>query len=345
MNRSYQSFLFNFSSSYTGGGLKRLMAYSGWFNKHGGASFIVNDRLAGIIKKFPVNKYFFLCDSRFSRAINYLSRLNSLIADAGVISFYYSYGIPLPRKVARVNWFHLSNVLPLTKEIVPMPLKRRFEMRLLGFLTNSCLKHAEIISAESNTSIGLFDKHLSDKLFVSINGSDDEISAYETGLEESVNPDTDDMAVVVGTDQHKCIDDVYKVYFHLRKSNPNLRLSIIGDKESIPHHVLKDPRVVAKGVLSQSDVCYLLRRSKYYITSTVIENSFNAASEGVFLAQESFISDIGPHRELLEGANFERLDNLETRVACLHVKRADIHPRNLKSWDQVIGEMVNIVID
>lgn len=343
MNRSYQSFLFNFSDSYTGGGLKRLMAYSRWFNEHGGASFIVNYRLAGIDKKFTVNKYFFLRQSRFSRAINYSSQLNNLIADAGAIYLYYSYGIPLPCKEGRVNWFHLSNVLPVTKEIVPLPLKRRLEMRLLGFLINNCLEYADVISAESDTSIGLFDKHLSHKLFVSVNGSDDEINAYENGVADGVNRDAENMAVAVGTYYYKCIDDVYKVYSHLRKSNPSLRLIIIGDLESIPSHVLKDPRVVAKGVLSQSEVCALMRRSKYYITSTVIENSYNVASEGAFLARESFISDIGPHRELLKGANFERLDNLGTRVACLHVKRADLYPRNLKSWDQVIGDMVDLV--
>ncbi|MBW2660877.1 MAG: glycosyltransferase [Deltaproteobacteria bacterium] len=343
MNRSYQSFLFNFSASYGGGGLKRLMAYSSWFNEHGGASFIVNDRLKGIDKQFPVNKYLFLRQSRFSRVINYSSQLNNLIADTGAIDLYYSYGMPLPRKVSRVSWFHLSNVLPLTKEIVPLPLKRRLEMLLLGFLINSCLKYADVISAESDTSIGLFDKLLSHKLFISVNGSDDEISAYENGVGAGVNRDAENIAVAVGTYYYKCIDDVYKVYSHLLKSNPSLRLIIIGAREYIPSYVLKDHHVVAKGFLSQSEVCDLMRRSKYYITSTIIENSYNAASEGAFLARESFISDIGPHRELLKGANYERLDNLGTRVACLHVKSTDLDPRNLKSWDQVIGEMVNLV--
>jgi hypothetical protein len=343
MNRSFQAFLFNFSASYTGGGLKRLMAYSRWFNEHGGASFIVNYRLEGIDKQFTLNKYFFLRQSRFSRAINYSSQLNKITADAGVIDFFYSYGIPIPRKLGRVNWFHLSNVLPLTKEIVPMPLKRRLEMRLLGFLINSHLKYADVISAESAMSMGLFDKHLSHKLFVSVNGSDDEINAYANEVEGDVKRDVEDMAIAVGTYYYKCINDVYKVYSYLLKSNPSLRLIIIGDIASIPSHVLKDHRVEAKGVLSQSEVCALIQRSKYYITSTVIENSYNAAAEGAFLAQESFLSDIGPHRELLKGANFERIDNLETRVACLNVKRADLCPRNLKSWDQVIKEMVNLV--
>ena len=189
----------------------------------------------------------------------------------------------------------------------------------------------------------MFDKFLSGKLFVSVNGSDDEIDAYENGVGDGVNRDAEDIAVAVGTYYYKCIDDVYKVYSHLFKSNPNLRLIIIGDREYIPPYVVKDPRVVAAGVLSQAKVCDWIHRSKYYITSTIIENSYNAASEGAFLSRESFISDIGPHRELLKGTKVERLDNLGTRVAVLHAKSADLDPENLKSWDQVIGEMINLV--
>lgn len=347
MKSEYQSFLFNFSASYSVGGLKRLLAYSSWFNERGGAHFIVNYRLDGIDKQFPANKYFFLRQSRFSRSINYSSQLNNLIKDAGPIAFYYSYGIPLPRyKAGRVNWFHLNNVLPISKEIVPLNLIRRLEMRLLGLLINGSLKYADVISAESYTSVELFDKLLSHKLFVSVNGSDDEIRACKNGLVNGVDKDAENVAVAVGTHYYKCLDDVYKVYNHLTKSNPNLRLIIIGLRKTIPPYVLEDPRVEANGELSpHSKVCDILRRAKYYITSTVIENSYNAASEGVFLASEYFISDIGPHRELLKGARFERIDNIGTRAACLHGKSADLDSGNLKSWDQVIQEMVNLVHD
>jgi glycosyltransferase involved in cell wall biosynthesis len=344
MDHAYESFLFNFSSSYTGGGLKRLMAYSNWFNEHGGSSFIVNDRLHGIDKQFSVNKYFFIKQNNLSRAINYSSKIKNVIAVIGDIDLYYSYGIPLPYKAGRVNWFHLSNVLPLTQEEVLLPLKRRLEMRLLGFLINRCLKYADVISAESDASIRLFDKIFSKKLFVSVNGSDDEISAYKYGVGVGANKKVEDIAVAVGTYYYKCIDDVAKVYYSLLKSNQSLRLIIIGEKKYIPPYILKDSRVVAKGVISQSEVCDWMRRAKYYITSTIIENSYNAASEGAFLALESFISDIGPHRELLKGViNFERLDNLGTRVAVLHTKSADLNPKNLKSWDQVIREMIDLV--
>lgn len=343
MQRDFKTFLFNFSASYSGGGLKRLMAYSRWFNEHGGASFLVNYRLDGIDKQFPLNQYFFMQQSSFSRAINYSSQLNKLITGFGAIDLYYSYGIPLPGKVSRLNWFHLSNVLPLTKERLHLPLKRHIEMQLLGFLINRCLKYADVISAESDTSIGLFDKRFSQKLLVSVNGSDDEISVCKNKQTDGVNRDIENIATTVGTYYYKCIDDVYKIYSHLLKSNPGLQLIIVGDREYIPSYVLEDKRVVAKGVLPQSAVCDLLKCSKYHITSTVIENSYNAASEGAFLAEESFISDIGPHRELLHGVNFARFADLGTRVPYLHVKSNNLDWRNLKSWDQVVVEMVNLV--
>ena len=43
----FEHFLFNFSSSASGGGLKRLLAYSDWFNNNGGAQFIVHSNLRG----------------------------------------------------------------------------------------------------------------------------------------------------------------------------------------------------------------------------------------------------------------------------------------------------------
>ena len=317
------------------------MAYSRWFNEHGGSSFIVNHRLDGIDKKFPANKYFFLRQSRLSKAINYSGQLESIIEGDGRIDLYYSYGIPLPFKAGRVNWFHLSNVLPLTDEQVPLPLKRRLEMRLLGLQIRRCLKYADVVSAESESSANLFDKLHASKLFVSVNGSDDEISSYEKGVGSRADREVEDIAVAVGTYYYKCIDDVARIFHHLLESNRNLRLIIIGDRKYIPQYILEDSRVVAKGVLPQPEVCEWIRRSRYYITSTVIENSYNAASEGAFLARESFISDIGPHRELLEGVKVERLENLGTRVAVLHVKSSDLHLENLKSWDQVIVEMIN----
>lgn len=341
---NYHSFLFNFSASYSGGGLKRLMGYSRWFNEKGGASFIVNHRLENIQETFPANKYYFLTQNSFDRVINSSEHLHEIILNVGTIDFYYSYGIPLPGKIGHVNWFHLSNVLPLEKGNYHVPLKRLLELRVLGRLIRNSLKYADVISAESFFSLTLFDKSLKDKLHVSVNGSDDEINEYQQlSCLNTPPPILNNIAVAVGTYYYKCIDDVYKVYLHLRKSNSDLSLVIVGIEDYIPRYILKDPLVIAQGLLPHSEVCKLLKHARYYVTATTIENSYNAASEGVFLANESLLSDIGPHRELLKDMSFHKIDNIGTRLPILFAKRIDMNDKNLKSWDQVVTEMMRVV--
>lgn len=337
MTQDFQSYVFNFSASYFGGGRKRILAYLNWFNEHGGASFILNYRLKGIEKKFPANRCYFLRQNFISRAINHSSVLNRFITQAGTIDFYYSYGIPIPYRIGRVNWFHLANVLTLVNAKQYLSFKRSLELHWLGFLTKVSIKHADIVSAESEASLAHFDHSLKDKLTLSVNGSDDEIATHRHGTSSKI----ENMAVAVGTGQNKCIEDVYKIYVYLRKFNPELCLVIAGIKEDIPTYIQKDNLVILKGVLSQSEVCELLKRAKYYISATLIENSYNAASEGAFLAQESFVSDIGPHRELLKDTKYEIINYLNTQKTVLRVRRKDLNVNHLKTWDQVIVGMID----
>lgn len=338
MAHDYRAYLFNFSASYFGGGLKRILAYLKWFNAQGGACFILNHRLKGIEHNFPANRYHFLCQNSIEKAMNYSSSLNRFITEFGNIDLYYSYGIPLPYRPGRVNWFHLANVLTLMNARKYVHFKRSLELRLLGFLIKRSIRRADVISAESESSLAHFEHSLKNKLVLSVNGSDDEITAYRNKTSKVEN-----RAVAVGTCQYKCIDDVYKIYLNLRKYSPELSLVIVGIKEDIPDSIKEDNLVVMPEVLSQPQVCELLKSAKYYITSTLIENSYNAASEGAFLAQESFVSDIGPHRELLKGTRFKVMNNLGTRVASLQVRREDLNVLHLKTWDQVIVEVINVV--
>ena len=50
--KTYQNFIFNFWSSYSGGGLNRLLALAEWFNERGGANFIVQENLNGKLDNF-----------------------------------------------------------------------------------------------------------------------------------------------------------------------------------------------------------------------------------------------------------------------------------------------------
>ena len=340
MNQSYHAYLFNFSASYFGGALKRITAYLDWFNRHGGAHFVLNKRLQGIENKFTHNRYCFIQQNSLTRVLNYSPLFNQFVKKIGPIDFYYSYGVPLPCKLGKVNWLHIANVLPFVNARQYVSLRRSLELQLLGFLIKNSMKHADIISAESEASLRLIKYSKPVQCAVSVNGSDEEIAAHQTKAHLHDASAMKNSAVTVGTCQYKCIDDVYKIYLNLRESNPTLTLVIAGIKEDVPDYIKQDERVVLAGVLPQLEVCALLRQAKYYITATLIENSYNAASEGAYLAKESFVSDIGPHKELFKNIPYRTINNLGTRLPSLHVNRNDMNVVNLKSWDQVIQDML-----
>jgi hypothetical protein len=127
----------------------------------------------------------------------------------------------------------------------------------------------------------------------------------------------------------------------LRKSNSQLKLIIIGNKKTIPKYLLKNKNIIFTGLIKRNDFIDLLSKTRYYISTSLIENSSIATSEGIFFADESFISDIPPHRELLNNMHFNEVSIPDIERLLLHIKRENISGMNLKSWDIVIIEMLN----
>ena len=331
-----RKYLFNFSASYLGGGRKRLEEYARWFDRRGGAWFIVHPRSGNLCHEFPANHYLFVQTSAVGRVLRDCAYLGGILHEIGIPDLYYSYGIPIYRRVAQVNWFHVSNVLPFSWKGVPLSRFNRLKFRFLGrrMLGNLC--HADLISAESRFSLSLLPAEWADRSVLSVNGSDDELAFLSSG----VPAPREETAVVLGTASYKAIGECYEIFKMLRRQASGLRLVIIGHKCDIPSEPKNDPSVISVGLISRKEVIALLGKTKYYISATKIENSYNAAAEGVFLADESYISDIGPHRELLEGEPFERLSPPEGGTPFIHVRRADLTGKNLKSWEMVASEMV-----
>src|SRR3990167_798876 len=202
VKNEYGSCVFNFSSSHFGGGLKRILAYVEWFNEHGGSNFVLNEKLREIEDKFPKNKYCFLKQNPFNKILNYYKELNQFLSTIGTVEFYFSYGIPIPRKIGKVNWIHVANVLPFVNAGQYVPFKRSLELRLLGFLMRNSMKYAEVISAESEASLDLVKNNSIAKRFVSVNGNNEEIEASQ----QQTNMPTlevNNIAVAVGTCQYK----------------------------------------------------------------------------------------------------------------------------------------------
>jgi glycosyltransferase involved in cell wall biosynthesis len=148
------------------------------------------------------------------------------------------------------------------------------------------------------------------------------------------------IAVVLGTYRYKALEDSYAVFEMLRAKDDQLKLMIIGDDKKVPKSLRTNPNIILMGSLPRDKVVDYLRQSEFYISTTYIENSYNAASEGIFFAKESYISDIAPHRELVTGLHFEEVSIPNLNRSLLHLKREEISPVNLKTWDNVITEMV-----
>src|ERR1035437_8312518 len=328
--------LFNFAVSYSGGGFKRLYEYANWFNAHGGASFIIHPRCESVIEDFPNNRFYVVDQPRYRRGFNDCGYLATIKKDMGQPELYYSYGIPIYGRLSEINWFHLSNVLPFSSRGVHLPPLSRLKAGCLGWRFTRALANADVISAESIWSLDLLDAKHVHKRFLSVNGSDDEL-AY---LQNAASCEKDNIATVLGTHTYKAIEDSYSVFEMLKQRNSDLKLVIIGNEATIPQVMRRNSDVIAVGVLRRAVVMEWLRKTKYYISTTRIENSYNAAAEGVFFADESYISDIGPHRELLKNERFNRIVVPAMSRPLLHVHKEHLSGLNLKRWDEIIGEMM-----
>jgi hypothetical protein len=313
-----------------------LHEYARWFAANGGALFIVHKNCAHLRDVFPDNRYFVVDQSRADRFLDDCGYLQAIRHEIGAPDLYYSYGIPLYFRFGRVNWFHLSNVLALTTRGAPLSVGDRLKFNYLGWLTRRGLPNADVISAESKSSLELIDVTDPARLFLSVNGSDDELDLLGTvGSEPPA-----DVATAVGTYRYKGLPDTLRVFEMLKHKHARLELRVFGREEFIPAQVRSKPGVVVAGNVGRASLIEALRRSRYYISTTYVENSYNAASEGIFCAAESYVSDIGPHRELLQNTPFERVQVPGLNRELLHVKRENLSGGNLKNWDTVIAEMI-----
>jgi glycosyltransferase involved in cell wall biosynthesis len=332
------NFIFNFSTSYSGGSFKRLTEYARWFNRNGGARFVISRRHQHLMEMFPNNEYHPVYQNKIGRFFRDCSYLKEIGEKAGTPDLYYSFGIPVYAKFGRVNWFHLSNVIPIYSRGIPLPFFRSLELKYLGYLIRKNFKNADIISAESQNSLKLIKGQDAKILVVLVNGSDDELNDQVTEADVK-----DNIACVVGTMPYKMLLDSYKVFQKLKKHESQLKLIIIGDKKYIPAELINIKDVSLVGQLQREKVVEYLKKAKYYISTTIIENSYNAASEGIFFADESYISDIGPHRELLKDNSFETVQFKGISREMIYVKRNSISKTNLRSWNDVIEDMIRMV--
>jgi len=124
--------LFNFSSNYSPGGLRRLIESARWFDQNEGGNFIINEKAYKAVKSFSnKNVYFPVSSSRLKRFLNDGYYIKDILHSMDTPDIYFSFGIPIFYKIGKVNWFHISNATSLTTDKINLPLKRKTEMVLL----------------------------------------------------------------------------------------------------------------------------------------------------------------------------------------------------------------------
>jgi glycosyltransferase involved in cell wall biosynthesis len=231
----------------------------------------------------------------------------------------------------------LSNVLPLASKGISSNLLSYLKAKELGRRIRKNLFNASVISAESEFSLGVLGPQYMQRHFLSVNGADDEIKV----LANNKVCEKSNIAVVVGTYKYKSLVDSYQVFNELRKTtNNDLKLVIIGPTKGIPANLTGDGNVIIRGLLSREKVIECLQTARFYISTTQIENSYNAASEGIFFANESYISNIGPHQELLAKMPHSLVSIPNVEPLLIKVKRDQVNGDNLLTWTQVVEQMM-----
>jgi hypothetical protein len=345
MNTRKFDWWFNFSASPEGGGLKRLVETARWFNARGGALFFIHDTL----KQLPIwgdlekNAYIFLNINSRDRLLQKCHYLNDASKAFGNPKTYFSYGQPIPFGVADRNWLHISNALTLSRS-VNLPAMTRLKNCILGHQILRSLIHADICSGESEFTLDLLRKRSigrSIDVVLAPNGID---QALVDLSEKTRNVDSRVNAITVGTYSYKNLPATLALFKKLRSQSVTLqKLLIVGDPTLIPSHVASDLHVEILGRKSHGDVLALLAQSQAYISSSQIENSSNAALEGILLCKNSYLSDIPSHRELVRRLGLVGGDEKSNGVSdYLRVSGPVKNVKSLGTWDQVLTDMCHI---
>ena len=107
----------NFSSSYSGGGLRRLVETAKCFDKRDGCYFIIHQKAYKYLKDYCKNNvYYVVTQNKIRRLFDDGYYLQNILDVIGTPDIYFSYGIPIFFRIGKVNWFHISNALSLTTQ-------------------------------------------------------------------------------------------------------------------------------------------------------------------------------------------------------------------------------------
>jgi glycosyltransferase involved in cell wall biosynthesis len=344
MSKLNYEWWFNFAASPVGGGLKRLLETARWFDQRGGGLFFVNSKLRDLPnwQKHRQNQYVFTNPSTFQKLAIIAPYLQQAIERYGIPETYFAYGQPLRQRVGQRNWLHISNALTLDRA-VNLDLSTRLKNAILGHQIIHSAKYVDIYSGESEFTINLLRAHksiLTKDIVLAPNGVDNTLIGAQTTLASREKKH----AITVGTYSYKALEATLQLFLDLKKHDSSLvKLHVVGPTNLLPKAVKNHEDVVCHEHKNHSQLIELLASTKVYISSSQIENSSNAALEGLMLCDSIYLSDIPSHRELLSktGGYSNYKNALPGGQQYLCTARPLSTDGIFHTWDEVLAQMVN----
>lgn len=343
--------LFNFSSSWNSGGLKRVLETVKWFDVNVGAYFILNENIKDQVKVYnEKNKYFFISQNKLKRLAFDGYYLNEIIQEIGKPDIYFSYGIPIFNDIANINWYHLSNALTLKTKNISLPLLKRIQMLILRNRVIKSMKYADICTAESEFSIQLLKRRLERKNIkcycdVLPNGYDtkliNDIKKYEKKSSYKY-------AITIGTYNYKKIKTVLELFLVIKNKYKLQKLYIVGSINQIPRSIKNHKQVEIFDNIPTKKLYLLLYNAEYYLSASQIENSSIAVIEALILTKNLILSKIPSHSEMLRNFNTKKLfiNNSNNEFIVLMEKDKDLESKFIPiSWVNVNEKLFQIAKD
>ena len=347
VNKEKLKWLFNFSSSYVGGGLIRTLETVKWFDDNMGAYFIINSKIKNKVRELnKKNRYFFIEENKILRLLNDGYYMSKIVEEIGRPDIYFSYGIPVFSDLANINWFHISNALTLKTKDISLPFSKRVQMWILKKRIISSMDKTNIVTGESEFSVNLLRNEKQNtnlNCFYDILPNGFDISLLKNVIDKE-RKELDKYAITIGTFTYKKIEIALKLFHQIRKKNNLKKFIIIGDPLQVNKLIVNDKFVEFRSNISREELFDLLYNSDFYISASQIENSSIAALEALLLSKNIILSNIPSHNEMLKNlkpkniylestnANFNLLENLSGNF-------------NAASWTDICEKLFKIITD
>ena len=154
----------------------------------------------------------------------------------------------------------------------------------------------------------------------------------------------------IGTLQpRKNIPLLIEAYAKIKNKIPEIKLVLAGNKnghnfdKKINEVLLKNDLnkdIIFAGFIDTIDKVVVYKMATVYVFPSFYEGFGIPILEAMSQGVPVLASDIPPHRELVTGLHFEEVSVPCLNRPLLHLKREEISPGHLKTWDKVVAEMV-----